>query len=66
MPTGRKKQGGEQRSSKDSQQAKDLKQREYRDSDGNVHHHTHKWMADHAKSGKSESGSRSREDESEE
>lgn len=29
----------------------DLKSREYRDKDGNVHHHTKKYMEQHGKSG---------------
>jgi hypothetical protein len=56
MATHRKQQGKDsQRSSKGQQRqdAQDLKQREYRDKDGNIHHHTRKWMEEHARSGES-------------
>lgn len=69
MPTSRKKQGEGQRSSQkpgkpqqsqSREQPQDLKSREYRDKDGNIHHHTHKWMEDHA------GGRKSTADDSEE
>jgi hypothetical protein len=51
MATKRKEQGKEQgesqRSAKRPEESQDLKQREYRDKEGNIHHHTRKWMEDH-------------------
>jgi len=35
-------------------QSKDMKQREYRSSDGEVHHHTKKYMEEHERSKKKE------------
>lgn len=45
MPT-RKKGQGESRNP-DTSQNDDLKRREYRDSQGNIHHHTHEYMRQH-------------------
>jgi hypothetical protein len=46
MPNERKDQRrGPQRG--ESSDDKDLARREYRDSQGNIHHHTHQYMKDH-------------------
>lgn len=42
------KQGGERREQrKESGQGSDLKKREYRGPDGEIHHHTKKYMEEH-------------------
>jgi hypothetical protein len=50
-------QQGEQRS---SEEERDLKEREYRDSKGELHHHTHKYMEQHQ--GEGEKGGKGEEE----
>jgi hypothetical protein len=44
-------QGGSARGSEQRAESSDLKQREYRDKEGNVHHHTREYMERHGKQG---------------
>lgn len=37
--------------------ADDMKEREYRDAQGNIHHHTKKYMGEHGSAGDEEKGS---------
>lgn len=48
MPTGRKDQrrGGEERRGAGAE-SEDLKRREYKDRQGNIHHHTREYMKEH-------------------
>jgi hypothetical protein len=51
-------------SSNDKQRESDLKRREYRDEEGNVHHHTHPYMEEHGRgSERNERGSAAHETE---
>ncbi len=44
-----KQQGGSRRGSEQRADSSDLKEREYRDEQGNVHHHTREYMERHGK-----------------
>ena len=46
-----KQQGESGRGSEHRADSSDLKQREYRDKEGNVHHHTREYMERHGKQG---------------